>query len=566
MVAHSGAPKAKDRKASLHVLLAIAAAFLSAHLSASPQSFATGGEAGAACDAASSDVACGREVECDEFGENCSILHHYATYTHTSSNPDIEPVPTSSSRFCGEQSELLGLQGDSADGCSDHEFAAFPDSCPGGLCAPPPDRNAGKQRCDQEAGNPVNLTTGNKIEYVVDYQGAGLFPLKHARAYNSEHGKWTSFASLTIQNTGVVITSFCRVVRLENGRYDFQGCGYGQTLNDNEQTLTFVRPDGETLRYFVRYGWPSSGNNSQVVVKAVRNVNDEVIGWALNLDDGSVEEYDLQGRLQRVTLRSGAQQTYAYNATSGMLASVTDDFGKALVYTFNANGHVTSMTDPYGQVHSYTYDAQDRLTHVTFPDSTTSTSDNPVVQYHYEDTNSPTALTGITDEEGARFATWAYDSSRRATLSEHNGGAERVTFDYSNVDDPLDPRVVTTNALGKTATHHITVAGSKRQVHTTEGHASTNCAAANRSVDYNSHGLATARTDANGTVTNYTYNSRSLEVTRTEAVGLPEERTISTDWHHTHRLPIKVAEPDRIIEFTYDAVGNQLTRTERAAP
>ncbi len=44
--------------------------------------------------------------------------------------------------------------------------------------------------------------------------------------------------------------------------------------------------------------------------------------------------------------------------------------------------------------------------------------------------SSPYALTGITDHENVRYATFAYDAEGRVTRTEHRGGADRTTISY----------------------------------------------------------------------------------------------------------------------------------------
>ena len=80
---------------------------------------------------------------------------------------------------------------------------------------------------------------------------------------------------------------------------------------------------------------------------------------------------------------------------------------------------------PGNRVYVYGYDAAGRLTSVNYPD-------NAVRTYHYEDINFVHALTGITDENGDRFATWSYDGAGRANSSQHAGGAEAVTLYYGS--------------------------------------------------------------------------------------------------------------------------------------
>ncbi|MEJ1970025.1 MAG: hypothetical protein WDN03_15540 [Rhizomicrobium sp.] len=60
---------------------------------------------------------------------------------------------------------------------------------------------------------------------------------------------------------------------------------------------------------------------------------------------------------------------------------------------------------------------------MTYPDATPSPSDNPVVTYLYEDaaTVNAYAITGIIDENGHRYATWAYDGQGRVVSEGFRG-------------------------------------------------------------------------------------------------------------------------------------------------
>ncbi len=91
--------------------------------------------------------------------------------------------------------------------------------------------------------------------------------------------------------------------------------------------------------------------------------------------------------------------------------------------------------DPAGQSFRYSYDQAGTLASVTYPDGTTRT-------YHYEDKHDPHNLTGITDEKGLRYATYAYDDRDRAVLSKHANDAGKVTLAYA------DHAAILTNSLG----------------------------------------------------------------------------------------------------------------------
>ena len=183
-------------------------------------------------------------------------------------------------------------------------------------------------------------------------------------------------------------------------------------------------------------------------------------------------------------------------------------------------------------------------------------------QYHYEVSGNPDLLTGITDERGIRYATWAYDDQGRAISSEHADGADKVTVAYNS-----DGTVSVTNELGKVAKYSFqTILGVKR-ITAIDGEPSPNCPNSNSTFTYDDRGLLKTKTDNKGNVTTYNHNERGLETSRTEASGTPQARTITTDWHADWFLPVTITEPDRITQYTYDAQGRQtsqsITSTQR---
>ena len=98
-------------------------------------------------------------------------------------------------------------------------------------------------------------------------------------------------------------------------------------------------------------------------------------------------------------------KTLTYNA-DGTLAQVRNNFGRTLSFPYNAGGNVGTVTDPAGGIWRYGYDTFGNITSVTGPDSKVRT-------YHYEQAPQRGRLTGITDENCNRFATYSYDFQNR---------------------------------------------------------------------------------------------------------------------------------------------------------
>jgi len=261
--------------------------------------------------------------------------------------------------------------------------------------------------------------------------------------------------------------------------------------------------------------------------------------------DDSVETYDVNGRLTSIKKRGGMVTTLSYDA-GGHLLTVTGPFGQVLSFTYNAGGKRVGFVDAGGGAYTYTYDANNNLISVTYPDKS-------VKQYLYENTSFPNALTGIIDENGSRFATYAYDSSGRAISTVHAGGAEQTTIAYSAGSSTI------TDALGNVRNYGFNEQFGLFKAATHSGPPCPQCTG--QSFTYDANGFIASRTDWNGNITTYVNDARGREISRTEASGTPQARSITTTWHAVYRLPLTITEPGRVTTFTYDANGNQLTKT-----
>jgi YD repeat-containing protein len=364
-------------------------------------------------------------------------------------------------------------------------------------------------------GNPINVAVGNKIQVARDLVTNGPFPLSVIRTYNSLSGAWRFFMSVRISADYKTA-----MVTRKNGKgYLFTTDGAGGWVTDPDVTGTLESTDD------------GLGN---------------IAGWRYTLLDQTVEEYDAAGRLLAVSDHRGMSHFYSYTAAD---IAVAHNNGGVLVYQLDSSGRVSGFTSPDGKTYSYSYDEVGNLSSITYPDSGGTRT------YHYEDVDFPDALTGVTDANGDRFATWTYDGNGRAISSEHNGGAEKVSIDYTYIDDVTDSRAISTNALGKETTYHFVAINGVQKVSQVEGHASTNCLAANKNYTYDAGGFITSKTDWQGNTTTFIRNTRGQELSRTEASGTPDALTVSTDWHSTFNLRTKVTEPGRETVYTYDANG-----------
>ena len=399
---------------------------------------------------------------------------------------------------------------------------------------------ASEPNCHPSVGNPVTLAGGNKHEAVVDFTTGGPNALDFVRYYNSHLDANSGVFAMPLGKKW--LSNFDAYIR-----------------NISSSVKKLYRPDG-TVVTFTLSGSTWMPPTDLQSLKLVQNGTN----WEFTDIDDSVETYDSTYKLIQRRRRDGYTQTIAYNA-AGTPASVTDSYGRTLTFGYSGS-RLATMVAADGGVYKYDYDKSltavqeqaDRLIRVTYPKlSATDSGANPQITYLYEDPTFPTGLTGAIDERGVRYATWSYDTVGQANTSEHADGAEHYSITYN-----ADGSRTVTNPLGKQTIYRYTTIQGFPHVTSVEQQASTNTPAATANYSYDTNGFIANYTDFKGNVTTYVHDSRGLQTSRTEAYGTPQARTITTTWHGTFRVPTQIVEPGKTTDFTYDASGRVLTKTE----
>lgn len=404
--------------------------------------------------------------------------------------------------------------------------------------APPP--------CNLSAGNPIHVGIGDKYQIDKDYTGTGGFDFiryYHSSQFSPKGGFGRSWRH----------TYDRKISMLTSNAYSF---------------AYITRADGKQFSYQLTAGiWISEADINDALIR-LTDASGSVTGWQLtDGETGQVETYDTAGKLIAITERSGLTQTLTYSdlSTPGTIAPapdllirVTDAFGRSLNFTYvgdSRNSRISTLTDPAGGVYRYAYDVNSNLTSVIYPDGSSKT-------YHYENAGLPRALTGITDENGSRFASYTYDAQGRATSSEHAGGAERVSLVYNG-----DGITTVTDALNTARTHRFqTVQGVVKSTGQSQP-GGAGCAASSSTLSYDANGNIASLTDFNGNRTDYSYDlSRNLEISRTEGLtasgaATPATRTVTTAWHPTFRLPVRVTQANQETTYTYNSQGDITQKT-----
>lgn len=449
------------------------------------------------------------------------------------------------------------------------------------------DGNPPPQQC---TGNPIEINSGNKIQQEEDIFPKGKGLVSFYRVYSGSGGQWHHNYDLKLKN----VDPYAIEVGYKNKSSDYgsmaDACGLGWAeirggineswavgataqLKDNSCQIIkngvvarvlplipanpqyirwipgeihLIRADGSSFsfQYLNKLDFTSINGSYGAVKRIPPNymADANAVAWVFTDTQNQIEEYSADGKLLSITSPTGSKQTLGYDANTGLLSQVQDSVGGKLLFLYENNLLSGVKTDANKTI-GFSYNGVGLLSTVTRPDNTTR-------QYHYEDARFPRALTGITDERGARYATWTYDDKGRAISSEHANGADKTLLGFN-----ADGSVTVTNTLDKKTTYRFGDILGGRRIVSVEGQPTSNCLGANQNYTYTPEGWLASKTDWKGIKTTYQYNTKGQEVSRTEAEGTAVAKIITTEWHPTLNVKTKVTEPDKETAYSYDEKG-----------
>ena len=403
-------------------------------------------------------------------------------------------------------------------------------------------------------GDPVNAANGNELQEQVDYLGAGANLISFVRTYNS--------------GSGFIDSQF--------GAGWTHGYRYAAIFSGVPATsVVMLRPDGGSFTYYYNSttqkftGPPYAGGDLTGTL-----ANGSIQQLVFTRNDGTKETYDYVGLVTSIAYAQGGTLTFAH-FSSRQLRSITDGRGHQLTLSYATLGgttRVSQMTAPNGEIYQYAYDSSGRLASATYPGG-------GVKRYAYMPATLDGAvspfkdkLTQVLDENGATFASIAYDASGRAVSTQLGAGVELTTFVYGT------NATTVTNSLGVSETMTFGTLVNRPQLQTTTLNCANDCGTNGLSdqFQYDANGNATAIIDKHGVMTCLAYTSTKnlpLKVVRGLAPGSdcaaalatpPVTSTVRTyQWHATLGVPLVVTGPLLKTVFTYDPVGRKLTQSEQ---
>ena len=187
-------------------------------------------------------------------------------------------------------------------------------------------------------------------------------------------------------------------------------------------TVAVVDDQGYFESYTDIGGGRYRGENS--VDRVIDAVNEGTVAWRLRMPDGELREFDANGLLLGIRNPNSPQNDVLLGYTNELLTTVTDAQGRQLKFEY-ANNLLARIVKPDGATVSYGYDTDLNLTTVNY-------DGGMIKRYRYHETGLVDSkfihhLTGISSEDGQRFATFAYDIKGRVVSSKTHGTPNEVT-------------------------------------------------------------------------------------------------------------------------------------------
>jgi len=398
-------------------------------------------------------------------------------------------------------------------------------------------------------GNQTTITDPYNKIWTTGYDLAGrrtsvTDPLSHTTAYGYDNND--NLLSVTDARNSVT-------------RYTYDNANNRLTAADPDNHTTTYGYDAKNRLVTVTDAANGTTTNAYDAVDnllSVTNADSEKTSWTydnlnreltetLPLGQQTVYQYDGVGNRTKRTDANGNVTTYAYDAINRP-TTISYPVG-SVSYGYDAANRRTSMTDSTGAT-TYGYDAGDRLTSVTFPgnqvvsygydgaDNRTSITypDGKLVQYAYDDAN---RLSTVTDWQ-SKVTSYGYDDAGNLLTTKYPTGV--VETRAYNPADQLTSLVDQGPAGTLSFVYALDAAGLRQSVQRPDG---------TESYTYDNLNRITGVTYTDGTVQSYTYDAVGNRLTKVEN---------STQTTYAYDANDRLTSAGST-SYGYDANGNQTT-------
>jgi RHS repeat-associated protein len=310
--------------------------------------------------------------------------------------------------------------------------------------------------------------------------------------------------------------------------------------------------------------------------------------------------YDSSGNLSTIVdSTSRTIFTFSYDANNN-LTGVQDLAGRQVSYTYDSAGRLATATDAVGTVTTYTYDNEwnptSKLTHIA--NTPTTQDDLETISYQVFPLAPGTpAIPPVRVVPGSPY--FSYVARGQVLSVSHSTGSQMsFVYHYNSADQTYD--IVATSAEGVVTeslfdqnNQLISQLVNGQQVYAKQYNATTEIVTLGQSeqttTQYDAFGnvvsvtypdqttesytydptvnKVSSYTNQMGVVTTYTYDALGNQLTKTEAVGTPLQR-VTTDVYYpnTNLLQLHTDPLGRQTEYLYDSENNLIRSYDPANP
>jgi len=325
--------------------------------------------------------------------------------------------------------------------------------------------------------------------------------------------------------------------------------------------ITLVMPDGNQF-LFTQTGTNTFTNatvpsliGSQITIPSSGTYN-------LRWKNGSVYQFTsiggpLLAYLSSIADRNGNTITLirGNNSQPSQITQIVDPVGRALTLTYDSSNRITQITDPISRTVQYTYNSQGTLATVTSPAGGVTT-------YAYDSSNN---LIKTTDARGVVVMQNTYDSNGRVIQQiQADGGVINFAYTLLNSLVPTSPvlQTVVTDALGNQTSYRfdpnqnlLSVIDPMGQVRVFTHSLQQN----NLVTSVTGGGTCPICGNPGAGDVSFTYDSMGNILTKTDALG----NTTTTTYDPVFGQVTSITDPlGHVYKYTYDASGNMASATD----
>jgi len=387
------------------------------------------------------------------------------------------------------------------------------------------ERDEDNGECKNLTGAPINVTSGNmhhtEQDITLKIPGIGLNFSRHYNSRSTRTGPvgygWTHSFEVVLEPEG---DSRVRVL----GQ-----AGKGVTFR--EHAASYPQHGYDTRDYQAKFGRR----------KERMSWDPDLATYTWASRNGKFYQLDSDGKATAIQDGKGNELTLSHDPGTGLLASVTDNFGRSLTFAYDA-GKLQTVTDPAGNTVTFHYTGEN-LTQVDYPDGRFKS-------YLYEDPGDPHNLTAIVfgrvgiDPTEVEYQ-WSYDTQDRAESSSKAGGNEQVTLTFLS-----DTQTEMTDSLGRITTFTFERVQGRLLITDVDGPGCPSCGAAGEMsyvYDPDNQNLLSS-TDGENNVTIYSnHDDFGQPWTTTEAYGSPEQRIVNYTYHPTLPGVMTIRSPGSVL-------------------